>query len=51
MNGYWVTLGRGNVTNAAKRKDLASFQIVNGVERRRAMRVGARSGIEPKTFK
>ncbi len=37
-------------TLACQRKDLASFQIDNGGERRRGMRVGARSGIEPRTF-
>ncbi len=33
-----------------EKKDLASFQIANGGERRRVMRVGARSGIEPRTL-
>ncbi len=34
----------------SKRKDLASFQIANGEERRRIMRVGARSGSNPGPF-
>jgi hypothetical protein len=49
LHQKWVSMVIDN-KRLDKRKDLASFQIANGWERRRVMRVEARSGIEPRTF-